>query len=143
MTSYNKEFTTIFFTNVVLPVPLIVNHLKLRNNGNTDRLKASWERPHGDLDFYHLQLFCHKQAVFNISVLTNTTSIVLPFQRPGTLYKLLVTSVSGTQMSKYAEAECRTGIERYNIYYIFDLLYCIVYYIYNTIYILYMPHVFL
>ncbi|KAI7790128.1 putative receptor-type tyrosine-protein phosphatase beta, partial [Triplophysa rosa] len=89
-------------------VPLIVNHLKLSNNGNTDSLKASWERPHGDLDFYNLQLFCHKQAVYNISVLTNTTSIVLPFQSPGTLYKLLVTSVSGTQTSKYAEAECRT-----------------------------------
>ncbi|XP_073725516.1 receptor-type tyrosine-protein phosphatase beta [Misgurnus anguillicaudatus] len=89
-------------------LPLNVNHLKLSNNGNTDSLKASWERPRGDLDFYHLQLLRDKKAVYNMSIPANTTSVLMPHLIPGGLYKLLVTTVSGKQTSIHAEAECRT-----------------------------------
>lgn len=90
-------------------VPLKVNRLKLSNKGKSDSLNASWEKPSGDLDFYNLVLLRVGCTVDNISVSANTTSTLLPFLRPGALYKLLVTTVSGTQTSKLAEAECRTG----------------------------------
>lgn len=93
-------------------VPLKVNHLKLSNKGQSDSLNASWEKPSGDLDFYNLALLWIGQMVHNVSVSANTTSTLLPFLRPGALHKLLVTTVSGSQTSKLAEAECRTG----NIY---------------------------
>ncbi|XP_067248538.1 receptor-type tyrosine-protein phosphatase beta isoform X2 [Chanodichthys erythropterus] len=89
-------------------LPLKVNHLKLSNKGNTDSLNASWEKPLGDLDFYHLLLLRGEQTVHNVSVPANTTSTLLPFLRPGALHKLMVTTVSGSQTSNLAEAECRT-----------------------------------
>uniref|UniRef100_A0A672QMH2 protein-tyrosine-phosphatase n=1 Tax=Sinocyclocheilus grahami TaxID=75366 RepID=A0A672QMH2_SINGR len=89
-------------------LPLKVNHLKLSNKGKSDSLSASWEKPSGDLDFYNLVLLRVGYTVDNISVSANTTSTLLPFLRPGALYKLLVTTVSGSQTSKLAEAECRT-----------------------------------
>lgn len=89
-------------------LPLKVNHLKLSNKGNTDSLNASWEKPLGDLDFYHLLLLRVGQTVHNVSVSANTTSTLLPFLTPGALHKLMVTTVSGSQTSKLAEAECRT-----------------------------------
>uniref|UniRef100_A0A8C2CSF7 protein-tyrosine-phosphatase n=1 Tax=Cyprinus carpio TaxID=7962 RepID=A0A8C2CSF7_CYPCA len=89
-------------------LPLKVNRLKLSNKGKSDSLNASWEKPSGDLDFYNLVLLRVGCTVDNISVSANTTSTLLPFLRPGALYKLLVTTVSGTQTSKLAEAECRT-----------------------------------
>uniref|UniRef100_A0A8C1ZXE7 protein-tyrosine-phosphatase n=1 Tax=Cyprinus carpio TaxID=7962 RepID=A0A8C1ZXE7_CYPCA len=89
-------------------LPLKVNHLKLSNKGQSDSLNASWEKPSGDLDFYNLALLWIGQMVHNVSVSANTTSTLLPFLRPGALHKLLVTTVSGSQTSKLAEAECRT-----------------------------------
>ncbi|XP_051544635.1 LOW QUALITY PROTEIN: receptor-type tyrosine-protein phosphatase beta-like [Myxocyprinus asiaticus] len=89
-------------------LPLKVNHLKLSNKGHTNSLNASWEKPHGDLDYYHLLLLREGQVVYNISVPANITSTELQFLRAGALHKLLVTTVSGTQTSKHAEAECRT-----------------------------------
>ncbi|XP_016339299.1 receptor-type tyrosine-protein phosphatase beta isoform X3 [Sinocyclocheilus anshuiensis] len=89
-------------------VPLKVNHLKLSNKGKSASLNASWEKPSGDLDFYNLALLWIGQPVHNVSVSANTTSILLPFLRPGALHRLLVTTVSGSQTSKLAEAECRT-----------------------------------
>ncbi|XP_043092464.1 receptor-type tyrosine-protein phosphatase beta [Puntigrus tetrazona] len=88
--------------------PLEVNHLKLSNKGKSDSLSASWEKPPGDLDFYNVVLLWIGQTVHNVSVSANTTSTLLPFLRPGALHKLLVTTVSGSQTSKVAEAECRT-----------------------------------
>jgi len=93
----------------VFSVPLKVNHLKLSNNGKTDSLNASWEKPLGDLDLYHLLLLRAEQMVHNVSVSAITTSTLLPFLRPGALHKLMVTTVSGSQTSKLAESECRTG----------------------------------
>ncbi|XP_016338548.1 receptor-type tyrosine-protein phosphatase beta isoform X2 [Sinocyclocheilus anshuiensis] len=89
-------------------LPLKVNHLKLSNKGKSASLNASWEKPSGDLDFYNLALLWIGQPVHNVSVSANTTSILLPFLRPGALHRLLVTTVSGSQTSKLAEAECRT-----------------------------------
>uniref|UniRef100_A0A8C1IAS0 protein-tyrosine-phosphatase n=1 Tax=Cyprinus carpio TaxID=7962 RepID=A0A8C1IAS0_CYPCA len=89
-------------------LPLKVNHLKLSNKGQSDSLNASWEKPSGDLDFYNLALLWIGQMVHNVSVSANTTATLLPFLRPGALHKLLVTTVSGSQTSKLAEAECRT-----------------------------------
>uniref|UniRef100_A0A672KPC9 protein-tyrosine-phosphatase n=1 Tax=Sinocyclocheilus grahami TaxID=75366 RepID=A0A672KPC9_SINGR len=89
-------------------LPLKVNHLKLSNKGKSASLNASWEKPSGDLDFYNLALLWIGQTVHNVSVSANTTSILLPFLRPGALHRLLVTTVSGSQTSKLAEAECRT-----------------------------------
>uniref|UniRef100_A0A673N6K6 protein-tyrosine-phosphatase n=1 Tax=Sinocyclocheilus rhinocerous TaxID=307959 RepID=A0A673N6K6_9TELE len=89
-------------------LPLKVNHLKLSNKGKSASLNASWEKPSGDLDFYNLALLWIGQTVHNVSVSANTTSTLLPFLRPGALHRLLVTTVSGSQTSKLAEAECRT-----------------------------------
>ncbi|XP_073703352.1 receptor-type tyrosine-protein phosphatase beta [Garra rufa] len=89
-------------------LPFKVNHLKLSNKGKSDSLNASWEKPSGDLDFYNVVLLRVGQTVHNVSVSANTTSTLLPFLRPGALHKLLVTTVSGSQTSKLAEAECRT-----------------------------------
>ncbi|ROL52166.1 Receptor-type tyrosine-protein phosphatase beta [Anabarilius grahami] len=92
-------------------LPLKVNHLKLSNMGKTDSLNASWEKPLGDLDFYYLMLLRGEQTVHNISVPANTTSTLLPFLRPGALHKLMVTTVSRSQTSKLAMAECRTDVK--------------------------------
>ncbi|KAI4878056.1 hypothetical protein NFI96_011663 [Prochilodus magdalenae] len=89
-------------------LPQAVAILKLGNVGALDSLSASWARPSGDLDSYQVLLLHNKETVHNMSIPANTTSVQLPSLTAGTLYKLLVTTVSGEQFSKQAEAECRT-----------------------------------
>ncbi|XP_062850734.1 receptor-type tyrosine-protein phosphatase beta [Trichomycterus rosablanca] len=89
-------------------LPLEVTSLKLSNMGTIDSLNATWDRPQGDLDSYQVLLLHKNDAVHNITVPSDTTFIHLPSLRAGTLYTLLVTTLSGDQISKQAEANCHT-----------------------------------
>ncbi|XP_036432937.1 receptor-type tyrosine-protein phosphatase beta [Colossoma macropomum] len=89
-------------------LPQAVTSLKLSNMGTVDSLNASWDRPSGDLDSYQVLLLHNKEAVHNMSIPANTTSVHLPSLTAGALYRLLVTTVSDEQVSKQAEVECRT-----------------------------------
>uniref|UniRef100_A0AAR2LZN7 protein-tyrosine-phosphatase n=1 Tax=Pygocentrus nattereri TaxID=42514 RepID=A0AAR2LZN7_PYGNA len=89
-------------------LPQAVTSLKLSNMETVDSLNASWNRSSGDLDSYQVLLLHNKQAVHNMSIPANTTSVHLPSLTAGALYRLLVTTVSGEQVSKQAKAECRT-----------------------------------
>uniref|UniRef100_A0A8B9HLD4 protein-tyrosine-phosphatase n=1 Tax=Astyanax mexicanus TaxID=7994 RepID=A0A8B9HLD4_ASTMX len=89
-------------------VPMEVTHLKLSNTGTVDSLSATWERPEGNLDSYQILLLRHKEVIYNMSLPANATSVHLPSLTAGASYRLLVTTVREEQVSKQAEAECRT-----------------------------------
>ncbi|KAF4079469.1 hypothetical protein AMELA_G00178360 [Ameiurus melas] len=61
----------------------------------------------GDLDSYQV-LLLHNTTVYNVTVPANTTIIYLPHLNAGAFYKLLISTVSGEQRSKQAEANCHT-----------------------------------
>ncbi|KAG9280543.1 receptor-type tyrosine-protein phosphatase beta [Astyanax mexicanus] len=91
-----------------MTLPMEVTHLKLSNTGTVDSLSATWERPEGNLDSYQILLLRHKEVIYNMSLPANATSVHLPSLTAGASYRLLVTTVREEQVSKQAEAECRT-----------------------------------
>ncbi|XP_066523944.1 receptor-type tyrosine-protein phosphatase beta [Hoplias malabaricus] len=89
-------------------LPQSVTSLKLVNAGSVDSLNATWQRPHGDLDSYQVLLLHNKDTVHNVSVPASVTSVQLSSLTPGALYKMILTTVSGEQVSKEAQVECFT-----------------------------------
>ncbi|XP_058272942.1 receptor-type tyrosine-protein phosphatase beta isoform X2 [Hemibagrus wyckioides] len=89
-------------------LPDEVSSLKLNNMRTTDSLTATWDRPEGDLDSYHVLLLDNTEPVYNLTVPANSTAIHLPNLRAGALYKLLISTVSGQQHSKHVEDTCYT-----------------------------------
>ncbi|XP_072528839.1 receptor-type tyrosine-protein phosphatase beta [Salminus brasiliensis] len=89
-------------------LPMAVTRLMLSNMGTVDSLSAYWDKAEGDFDSYRVLLLHNKEAVHNMSLPANATSVHLPSLTAGAAYRLLVTTVSGEQVSKQAEAECRT-----------------------------------
>ncbi|KAF5907896.1 receptor-type tyrosine-protein phosphatase beta-like, partial [Clarias magur] len=89
-------------------LPHEVTTLKLNNMRTTDSLNATWDEPQGDLDSYELLLIYNEELVHNLSVPANTTTVHFPRLKPGALYKLLLSTISGEQRSKQMEATCYT-----------------------------------
>ncbi|KAF7694166.1 receptor-type tyrosine-protein phosphatase beta [Silurus meridionalis] len=89
-------------------LPHEVTSLRLNNLRSTDSLRATWDRPQGDLDSYEVLLQHDNQVTFNRSVPADTTSIHLSHLKPGALYKLMIKTVSGELRAKPVMANCHT-----------------------------------
>ncbi|KAG7218591.1 hypothetical protein INR49_019412 [Caranx melampygus] len=88
-------------------VPMSLQTINLRSSG-VDSLKASWEKPRGDVDSYTLTLLQDSAVVQNLSVPASSSSVLLPGLTPGALYRLQAATVSGRLQSKVTSLEGRT-----------------------------------
>ncbi|XP_023681514.2 receptor-type tyrosine-protein phosphatase beta isoform X1 [Paramormyrops kingsleyae] len=89
-------------------VPAEVTRLSIDNEGSTDSLRASWDRATGDADSYRVLLIHDTAVIKNETVPADITSYHFPSLRPGTLYRVAVTTVSGGLPSGEVVAEDRT-----------------------------------
>ncbi|XP_041636404.1 receptor-type tyrosine-protein phosphatase beta [Cheilinus undulatus] len=86
--------------------PMALRSLTLRSSG-VDSLKASWEKPPGDVDSYILTLQ-KDDVVQNFSVPVGSSSLLLSGLTPGALYKLKAATVSGGLQSELVSLDGRT-----------------------------------
>ncbi|XP_036375878.1 receptor-type tyrosine-protein phosphatase beta-like isoform X2 [Megalops cyprinoides] len=89
-------------------LPAEVKRLSVSNQGRTDSLQTSWERAAGDIDSYRLLLVHDSIVIKNESVLADTTAYHFHSLKPGALYRVVVTTVSGGLASRQTVAEGRT-----------------------------------
>ncbi|KAG7218953.1 hypothetical protein INR49_019400 [Caranx melampygus] len=87
-------------------VPMSLQTINL--SSGVDSLKASWEKPRGDVDSYTLTLLQDSAVVQNLSVPASSSSVLLPGLTPGALYRLQAATVSGRLQSKVTSLEGRT-----------------------------------
>ncbi|KAM9335025.1 receptor-type tyrosine-protein phosphatase beta [Symphorus nematophorus] len=89
-------------------VPMKFRSITLRNLG-VDSLKASWEKPPGDVDSYTLTLLQDSVVVQNHSVPVGSSSLLLAGLTPGALYRLQAATVSGRLQSESIAMEGGTA----------------------------------
>ncbi|XP_048861461.1 receptor-type tyrosine-protein phosphatase beta-like isoform X2 [Brienomyrus brachyistius] len=89
-------------------VPAEVTRLSIDNEGSADSLRASWDRATGDVDSYRVLLIHDTAVIKNETVAADITSYHFPSLRPGTLYRVAVTALSGGLPSGEVVAEDRT-----------------------------------
>ncbi|XP_053271361.1 receptor-type tyrosine-protein phosphatase beta [Pleuronectes platessa] len=89
-------------------VPMALSTITLSSSG-VDSLKASWEKPPGDVDSYTLTLLHDSVEVQNLSVSVTSSSLLLTGLMPGALYRLQAATVSGGLRSKLTSLEGRTS----------------------------------
>ncbi|KAJ8249735.1 hypothetical protein COCON_G00229510 [Conger conger] len=89
-------------------VPAEVRALRVSNQGRTDSLQTSWERAAGDIASYRLLLVHESIVIKNESVPASTTAYQFHALKPGALYRVVVTTVSGGLSSRQTVAEGRT-----------------------------------
>ncbi|XP_043912939.1 receptor-type tyrosine-protein phosphatase beta isoform X2 [Protopterus annectens] len=88
--------------------PAQVANLNVTNQGTTDSLHSSWLRPLGDVDYYQVLLIHEHSVIKNESVSRESSAYSFPSLKPGGLYSVVVTTVSGGMSSRQAIAEGRT-----------------------------------
>ncbi|XP_056138330.1 receptor-type tyrosine-protein phosphatase beta-like [Lampris incognitus] len=88
--------------------PAQVTKLQVSNGGSTDSLRAWWERAAGELDSYRVLLVHDSSIIKNESVPADTTSLRFLALRPGSLYRVVVTTIRAGQPSRQTVAEGRT-----------------------------------
>ncbi|XP_035536285.1 receptor-type tyrosine-protein phosphatase beta-like [Morone saxatilis] len=88
-------------------VPMAMRAFSLRSSG-VSSLRASWEKPPGDVDSYTLTLLQDSVVVQNYSVPVGSSSLLLAGLTPGALYRLQVVTVSGGLQSDSTDLEGRT-----------------------------------
>uniref|UniRef100_A0A7N9AYC2 Protein tyrosine phosphatase receptor type B n=1 Tax=Mastacembelus armatus TaxID=205130 RepID=A0A7N9AYC2_9TELE len=88
--------------------PAQVSSLQVSNAGSTDSLQAQWERASGDLDSYQVLLVHDSSVIKNESVEADATSINFSSLRPGSLYRVVLTTVRAGHSSRQTVAEGRT-----------------------------------
>ncbi|XP_035257470.1 receptor-type tyrosine-protein phosphatase beta-like isoform X1 [Anguilla anguilla] len=89
-------------------VPAEVKNLRVSNQGRTDSLQTSWECAAGDVDSYRLLLVHDSIVIKNESVPNVTAAYHFHSLKPGALYRVVVTTVSGGLASRQTVAEGRT-----------------------------------
>ncbi|XP_065807376.1 receptor-type tyrosine-protein phosphatase beta isoform X1 [Labrus bergylta] len=87
--------------------PMALSSLTLMSSG-VDSLKASWEKPRGDVDSYTLTLLQDGVVVQNVSAPVSSSSLLLSGLTPGALYMLQAATASGGLKSKPVSLEGRT-----------------------------------
>uniref|UniRef100_A0AAQ4S4Y9 protein-tyrosine-phosphatase n=2 Tax=Gasterosteus aculeatus aculeatus TaxID=481459 RepID=A0AAQ4S4Y9_GASAC len=90
-------------------IPAQVNRLQVSSGGSTDSLQTWWDRGTGDPDSYRVLLVQDSSVIKNESVSANATGISFQALRPGTLYRVVLTSVKAGQTSRQTVAEGRTA----------------------------------
>ncbi len=82
-----------------LSVPAGVQNLTLADSGTEDLL-VSWVSAPGDVDHYEVQLLFNDMKVFPPITLTSSTNrYLLSSLTPGRLYKIVVSTYSGPNLS--------------------------------------------
>lgn len=95
---------TIFFS-----VPAQVTGLTVASQGSTNSLFTNWTRALGDVDSYQVLLIHENVVIKNETVPSETNRYHFYPLKPGGLYSVVVTTVSGGISSRQTIAEERTG----------------------------------
>ncbi|XP_020947647.1 receptor-type tyrosine-protein phosphatase beta isoform X2 [Sus scrofa] len=91
--------------------PMEVSNLKVTNDGTMTSLKAKWQRPSGNVDFYNLTL-SHQGTVKESRILApHITETQFKNLTPGRLYQVTISCVSG-ELSAHKTAVGRTVPEK-------------------------------
>ncbi|XP_032894060.1 receptor-type tyrosine-protein phosphatase beta isoform X2 [Amblyraja radiata] len=89
-------------------VPAQVSNLHVTNQAMTTSLHTSWTRATGDIDSYQIHLIHENIVIKNESVSSETNQYVFHSLKPGGLYSVVVTTISGGIPSRQSLAEERT-----------------------------------
>ncbi|KAM6215978.1 receptor-type tyrosine-protein phosphatase beta [Rhynchocyon petersi] len=89
-------------------VPAQVTGLHVANQGTTSSLYTNWMRALGDIDFYQVLLIHENVVIKNESVSSDTSRYSFHSLKSGSLYSVVVTTVSGGISSRQVVAEGRT-----------------------------------
>lgn len=89
-------------------VPAQVTDLHVNNQGMTSSLFTNWTKALGDVEFYQVLLIHENVVVKNESVSSDTSRYSFRALKPGSLYSVVVTTVSGGISSRQVVAEGRT-----------------------------------
>lgn len=89
-------------------VPAQVTDLEVSNQGMTSSLFTNWTKALGDVEFYQVLLIHENVVVKNESVSSDSSWYSFRALRPGSLYSVVVTTVSGGIPSRQVVVEGRT-----------------------------------
>ncbi|XP_060021320.1 receptor-type tyrosine-protein phosphatase beta isoform X2 [Lagenorhynchus albirostris] len=89
-------------------VPAQVTGLHVANQGTTSSLFTNWTQALGDIDFYQVLLIHENVVIKNESVSSETSRYSFHSLKSGSLYSMVVTTVSGGISSRQVVVEGRT-----------------------------------
>ncbi|XP_014642207.1 PREDICTED: receptor-type tyrosine-protein phosphatase beta [Ceratotherium simum simum] len=89
-------------------VPAQVTGLHVANQGTISSLFTNWTRALGDIEFYQVLLIHENVVIKNESVSSETSKYSFHSLKPGSLYSVVVTTVSGGISSRQVVMEGRT-----------------------------------
>ncbi|XP_026523510.1 receptor-type tyrosine-protein phosphatase beta isoform X1 [Notechis scutatus] len=89
-------------------VPAQVMSLNVANQGKTNSLFTNWIRPKGDVDSYQVLVIHENVVIKNETVPSDTNKYHFQSLKPGGLYSVVVTTISGGISSRQVIAEGRT-----------------------------------
>ncbi|KAM4748868.1 receptor-type tyrosine-protein phosphatase beta [Rhinophrynus dorsalis] len=89
-------------------VPAQVTNLNVANQGTSTSLQTDWTKARGDVDSYQVLLIHENIVIKNESVSSETNKYHFHSLKPGGLYSVVVTTVSGGISSRQTLAEGRT-----------------------------------
>lgn len=84
--------------------------LNVTNQETANSLFTTWTKAHGNVDSYQVLLIHENIVIKNETVSSNTNEYHFQSLKPGGLYSVVVTTVSGGISSRQAIVEGRTGI---------------------------------
>uniref|UniRef100_A0A803YNZ0 protein-tyrosine-phosphatase n=1 Tax=Meleagris gallopavo TaxID=9103 RepID=A0A803YNZ0_MELGA len=90
-------------------VPAQVTGLTVSSQGSTNSLFTNWTKALGDVDSYQVLLIHENVVIKNETVPSETNEYHFYLLKPGGLYSVVVTTVSGGISSRQTIAEGRTG----------------------------------
>lgn len=90
-------------------MPAQVTGLHVANQGTTSSLFTNWTQASGDIDFYQVLLIHENVVIKNESVSSETSRYSFHSLKSGSLYSMVVTTVSGGISSRQVVVEGRTG----------------------------------
>ncbi|KAF6121300.1 protein tyrosine phosphatase receptor type B [Phyllostomus discolor] len=90
-------------------VPAQVTGLHVANQGTTSSLFTNWTQAVGDVEFYQVLLIHENVVIKNENVSSETSTYNFHSLKSGSLYSVVVTTVSGGISSRQAVVEGRTG----------------------------------
>uniref|UniRef100_A0A8C3YS18 protein-tyrosine-phosphatase n=1 Tax=Catagonus wagneri TaxID=51154 RepID=A0A8C3YS18_9CETA len=89
-------------------VPAQVTGLHVANQGTTSSLFTNWTHARGDIEFYQVLLIHENVVIKNESVSSDTSRYSFHSLKSGSLYSVVVTTVSGGISSRQVVVEGRT-----------------------------------
>uniref|UniRef100_A0A2K5U796 Receptor-type tyrosine-protein phosphatase beta n=1 Tax=Macaca fascicularis TaxID=9541 RepID=A0A2K5U796_MACFA len=89
-------------------VPAQVTDLHVANQGMTSSLFTNWTQAQGDVEFYQVLLIHENVVIKNESIPSETSGYNFHFLKSGSLYSVVVTTVSGGISSRQVVVEGRT-----------------------------------